>query len=257
MTTPSASGLWLPENISTHGAPIDQTIILLHWFMGILFVGWGLFFLYCLVRYRKGAQARAVYEGSHSKLPTFLEVGVLVVEVVLLVGFSMPIWAKYKNAPPPEDQAMRVHIIAQQFAWNIHYPGPDGKFGRTDPGLVDDTNQIGLDRNDPAAKDDLHLINQLFFPEKKPIIATITSLDVIHSFWILQLRVKQDAVPGMSIDIWWEATKTGDYEISCAQLCGLGHYRMRGSVGIKTQADFDAWMKTQQDELAAGGGGYE
>lgn len=257
MTNLASLPLWLPEDISTHGAPIDNSIIWLHWFMGVLFVGWGLFFAFCLVRFRKGAQQRASYEGTHSKLPTFLEVGVLVVELIFLVGLSMPVWARYKNAPPPAEGALTVRIVAQQFAWNIHYPGADGKFGRTDASLVSDTNQIGLDRNDPAGKDDITTINQLHFPANKDVIARITSLDVIHSFWIPVLRAKQDAIPGMEVPIWFKATKTGEYEIGCAQLCGLGHYRMRGSVAIQTDEEFAAWMKKQQDELASGGNSYE
>ena len=259
MTNPGLKGLWLPEDISTHGAPIDSTIWLLHIFMLILFVGWGIFFLYCLFRFRRSASPKASYEGTHSKLPTWLEVGVAIVEVIILVGFSMPVWAKYKNAPPPEDQAMRVRIVAQQFAWNIHYAGPDGVFGPTHFSMVavDEGNPIGLDMEHPDAADDVQTINELVFPVDKPVIAEISSMDVIHSFWIPQLRVKQDAIPGMTVPVWFTATKAGDYEIACAQLCGLGHYRMRGLVYIKSAEDYQAWMDEKQEELASGDVGYE
>lgn len=257
MINPSASGLWLPENLSAHGAEIDQTIFLLHYFMGALFFGWGAFFVYCLVRFRKGANPKASYEGSHSKLPTYLEVGVLVVEIVLLVFFSMPVWAKYKNAAPKDSEAEHVRVIAQQFAWNIHYPGPDGKFGRTDSSLVSDTSPIGLDKNDPASADDVTTINELNLPVDKPVIVELSSLDVIHSFFLPSFRVKQDAIPGMNIKIWFTATKTGHSEIACAQLCGLGHYRMRGFIDILTPEDYAKWQQEKQDELASGDAGYE
>lgn len=252
-------GFWLPEDISTHGAPIDQAIIVIHYFMFALFIGWGLFFLYCLVKFRRGGNPKAIYEGTTSKLPAYVELGVLVVEIVFLVYFSMPVWAKYKNEPPPEDKAFHVRVVAQQFAWNIHYAGPDGKFGPTRPDLIklDEGNAVGLDKSHPDSKDDVQTINELFFPVDTPVIADISSMDVIHSFWLPELRVKQDAVPGIPSRVWFQATKTGKYEIGCAQLCGLGHYRMRGKVEITSAEDFKTWMDERQAEIASGDTGYE
>ena len=178
---------------------------------------------------------------SHAS--TYVEVGVIIAEAVLLLGFSIPLWAERVNQFPAESEATVVRVIGQQFAWNIHYPGPDGKFGKTDPKLVDaQSNPIGLDRSDPAAADDVVTVNQLHLPVGKPAIIHISSLDVIHSFALQEMRVKQDAIPGMSTPVWFIPTVTSDdmkkrkgdekwsYEISCAQLCGLGHYRMRGYV---------------------------
>jgi cytochrome c oxidase subunit 2 len=180
-----------------------------------------------------------------------VEVGVALVEAILLVGFAIPAWANRVDDIPNERDAVVVRVIAEQFAWNAHYPGADGVFGRTDIKLVAAENPIGLDRTDPAAKDDITTINQLNLPVNRPILIHLSSKDVIHSFSLNQMRVKQDAVPGVSFPVWFTATKTGDWEINCSQLCGLGHYRMRGFYSIKTQQDYDNWLKEEAAALTA------
>lgn len=251
------SRLFLPEDISTHGGQVDSIIWYLHYFMFALFVGWGIFFVYCLIRFRGGASGRASYDGTHSRFPTSIEIGVVIVEVILLVGFSMPVWAHFKHDFPKETEATVVNLVGQQFRWMVHYPGKDGKFGRMSTDLVTDSNTIGLDRNDPAGKDDIVTVGQLHLPVGKPVIARITSTDVIHSFKLPVMRLTQDAIPGMTIPIWFQATKTGHWDIACAQLCGLGHYRMRGDLYIDSDEDFAKWMKEQEDILASGGDSYE
>jgi cytochrome c oxidase subunit 2 len=174
---------------------------------------------------------------------------VALVEAVLLVGFSIPAWAERVSDIPSDSEAIVVRVVAEQFAWNVHYPGQDGIFGRTDIKLVAAENPLGLDRSDPAAKDDITTINQLNLPVNRPIVVHLTSKDVIHSFSLLQMRVKQDVIPGVTFPVWFTATRTGDWEINCSQLCGLGHYRMRGFYSIKTQADFDTWLKEEAAAL--------
>ncbi|MFQ5478801.1 MAG: cytochrome c oxidase subunit II [Candidatus Binatia bacterium] len=244
-------GWWLPPDVSTHGYQIDHLISLLHWFMVFLFVGWGLFMVYTLVRFRARPGHKADATGVTSHLSTYLEVGVAVVEVLLLVGISIPVWAEVKGKPLTESQAdVVVRVVAEQFAWNIHYPGPDGKFGRTDINLVDSGNPLGLDKNDAAAADDITTINQFHFPVGKKVLVYLNSKDVIHSFFLPVMRVKQDAIPGMTIPVWFEAKATGEFEIACAQLCGLGHYRMKGYMTIDTEEGFEAWL-TEQAESAS------
>ncbi len=244
-------GWGFPPNFSTYGSQIDHLIVVVHYFMAVLFVGWGAFLVYCLIRFRQRPGHKANYESTHSKFPKMVEVGVVIFEAFLLIGLSYPIWSKYKTGFPAEKDSIVVHVIAQQFVWNIHYPGPDNQFGRVDPKLVSDSNAIGLDLQDPAAKDDIVTINQLHFPVNKPVIAQITSKDVIHGFGIPVLRVKQDAIPGMMIPIWFEANKTGQFEIACAQLCGVGHTLMRGFVTVDTPEAFDAWLKEQAPQPEA------
>lgn len=198
----------LPPDGSAHGPQIDHLIVLLHWLMVVLFVGWSIFYIYTLIRFRAKKNPKANYHGVKNHFSSYLEVAVLIAEVILLVGFSIPIWSERVDAFPNEKDAVVVRVVAEQFAWNIHYPGRDGVFGKTSVTLVDAENPLGLDRNDPNAKDDITTINQLNLPVNKPVIFHISSKDVIHSFGIPPYRVKQDAVPGLSIPLWFVPTKT-------------------------------------------------
>src|SRR5918912_1929041 len=150
--------LGLPVQASQHAAEIDTMLSLVHWLMLILFVGWGAFFLYVLVRFRRGANPTASYTGAKGKISKGLEVAVAVVEVLLLVFYAIPAWAKRVKAFPTENEAVVVRVVGEQFAWNVQYPGPDGRFGRTDIKLVSADNPLGLDCTDPNAKDDLTTI---------------------------------------------------------------------------------------------------
>jgi cytochrome c oxidase subunit 2 len=142
-----------------------------------------------------------------------------------------------------------VKVVGEQFAWNVQYHGPDGKFGRTDPKLVSADNPLGLDRTDPNAKDDVTTINQLNLPVDRPVLVHLSSKDVIHSFGLYEMRVKQDAIPGMNIPVWFIPNRVGEYEIACSQLCGLGHFRMRGFITIQSAADYQKWYDDQEKEL--------
>jgi len=180
-----------------------------------------------------------------------------VFEVFLLLGLSMPVWAEVKNEFPAEKDALVVRVVAEQFVWNIHYPGADGIFGKTRPELIDSTdNPLGLDEDDPNGADDVHSINIFHMPAGKPVIARLSSKDVIHCFWIPVLRVKQDVVPGMLIPIWFQVKKEvgvpGEekvYDIACAQLCGAQHSAMnKGRAVIHTLEDFEAWYAAAAQE---------
>ena len=250
--------LGLPPLATTHGGQIDSLIGWTHIFMLILFVGWGGFFTYCLVRFRRSRHPVADYHGSTSHTSSYLEGAVLVVEMILLFAFSIPLWAARVDHIPPQREALLVQVTGEQFAWNVHYAGEDGVFGRTDIKLLDlQSNPLGLDRTDPAAKDDVTTLNQLYLPVNKPVIVRLRSKDVIHSFGVPEFRVKQDAIPGLTIPIWFipnvttaeMRTRLGNaefqYEIACAQLCGLGHARMRGFVTVQTAEEFQKWFAEQ------------
>jgi cytochrome c oxidase subunit 2 len=238
-----------PIQASTHAAEVDHMTILVHWLMLVLFVGWGLFFLFVLFRFRKSANPKASYTGAHGKFAKSTEVAVAIIEIALLVFYAIPAWATRVKAFPAESEAVVVHVYAQQFAWNIQYPGPDGKFGRTDIKLVAADNPIGIDRTDPNAKDDIVTINQLNLPVDRPVLVHLSSMDVIHSFGLYEMRVKQDAIPGLSIPVWFIPNRVGEYEIACSQLCGLGHFRMRGFITIQNAADYKKWYDDQEKEL--------
>jgi cytochrome c oxidase subunit 2 len=254
--------LGLPPLATTQGGQIDSLIGWTHLFMLILFLGWGAFFTYMLVRFRRSRNPVAVYTPVKSHALSYVEVSVLVTEMVLLFGFSIPLWAMRVDRRPPESEALVVQVTPEQFAWNVRYAGPDGVFGRTDINMIDlQSNPLGLDRSDPAAKDDVTTLNQLYLPVNKPVIVKLRSKDVIHSFGVPEFRVKQDAIPGLTIPIWFVPnvttaemrTRTGNpefqYEIACAQLCGLGHYRMRGFVTVLSTEEFQKWMDAEEEKL--------
>ena len=259
--------LGLPALASTHGGQIDGMIGWVHLFMLILFVGWGSFMAYALIRFRRSRNPVADHAGMKSHNSTYVEIGVAAVEGILLIGFAIPLWAARVGDLPPESEALIVQVTGEQFAWNIHYAGADQVFGRTDIKLLDlQSNPLGLDRSDPAAKDDITTVNQLYLPVNKPIIVNLRSKEVIHSFGVPEFRVKQDAVPGLTIPIWFiptittadMRTRTGNpefqYEIACAQLCGLGHARMRGFVTVQSAEEFQKWMQDTAAEQSESSG---
>jgi cytochrome c oxidase subunit 2 len=256
-----ANFLGIPAAASAHAGELDQMLVLVHWLMFVLFIGWGAFFVFVLVKFRRGANPNASYVGAKGKFAKSTEVAVALIEVILLVFYAIPAWAKRVTQFPSGSDAVVVRVVAEQFAWNIQYPGADGKFGRTDPKLVSADNPLGLDRKDPDAKDDVTTINQLNLPVGHPILVHLSSKDVIHSFGLYEMRIKQDAVPGLEMPVWFVPTVTTadmraqlknptfDYEITCSQLCGLGHYRMRGFITVMSDADYQKWMAEQVKAL--------
>jgi cytochrome c oxidase subunit 2 len=259
--------LGLPAAASEHAHRMDVALGWVHVLMAVLFVGWSLYFIYVLARFRKSRNPKANHAGAKGTWSKAIEIGVVIFEGFLLIGLSMPLWAERVSAFPDTTRSTEVRVIGEQFAWNVHYPGEDGVFGSTSIDLMDSaSNPVGLDRSDPNAKDDITTVNQLHLPVDKPAIVHVMSKDVIHSFALQEMRIKQDAVPGLSIPVWFVPTVTTEemreikgnpeynYEIACAQLCGLGHYRMRGFMTIHTQEGFDAWMAEQAEYLSGDDG---
>ena len=243
MTFDGDYGYGFPPDVSTTGHEIDQLINVVHWFMLALFVGWGIFMVFCLLRFRQRAGHRAVHESIKAKATKYVEVGVVIFEAVLLLGFSIPILGSVKNElPTDEENPLRVRVMAEQFAWNFHYSGADGVFGRAAPEYIDAVdNPIGLDPNDPNGADDF-VTPELNIEVDRPVICELSSKDVIHSFSIPVMRVKQDVIPGMRIPVWFEATTTGTYQVACAQLCGNNHYKMSAPMVIRTAEAFKTWL---------------
>ncbi len=259
----------LPALASEHGARLDALLGYVHWLMLVLFVGWGLFFAFLLVRFRRRRNPQASYRGLQTHASSYAEVAVAVAEAILLIGFSIPLWSARVDAFPAAADATEVRVVAEQFAWNVHYPGPDGVFGAARVELVDaETNPLGLDPADPAGADDVTTLNQLHLPVGKPVIVHLTSKDVIHSFGLPEFRVKQDAIPGLVTPVWFVPTVTTaamrqrlgdpkfDYEIACNQLCGLGHYRMRGFVTVESPAEYAAWLASKAPQKKGEGDSF-
>ncbi|MBT5078406.1 MAG: hypothetical protein HN820_00670 [Candidatus Marinimicrobia bacterium] len=258
--------LGLPVNASSHGHMLDQMNGWVHWLMIILFVGWGIFFILTLVKFGFLNKEKVDCEGVKSHAGTYGEYAVILFEAFLLVGFAVPLWSLVKtDLPDVTDETVEIRVVAQQFAWNIHYPGIDGKFGRTYATLVDEeVNPIGLDRSSPHGADDIVTLNQMHLPVNKQTIIYLSSKDVIHSFSLPEMRVKQDAIPGMSTPIFFTPIMTTDeflleikgsaregkgFEIACAQLCGNSHYRMRGFLTIDTEEEYNAWLDEEAELL--------
>ena len=226
------AGAWpswmrLPEQASTYAPEIDDMFHLIMWITGVIFVIVELLLVYFLWRYRHREGRVATYTHGNNRLEVIWTI-VPALICVMLALLSRRIWEQIKENMPHD--AVEVHVTGEQFAWNFRYPGPDGKFDTAD---------------------DILTLNQLHFPVGKPVIVTLTSKDVIHSFFLPEFRVKQDAVPGMKTRIWFQGNKVGHWEIACAELCGLGHFRMKGFVNVDTQADYDKWLAEQASAQAA------
>jgi cytochrome c oxidase subunit 2 len=233
--------LGIAPNASQGGYAIDNMLEMLHWFMLLLFLGWGSFFAYTLFRFHHKKSPKANYVGATSHLPTKLEGAVLVLEIVLLLAFAVPLWANRVNEPTGPD-VIHLRAVGQQFLWNFQYTGPDGKFGRRDITLVSASNSLGLDRNDPDAFDDLTATGEMHIPVNRPVVVDVMSKDVIHDFCVPNMRVAQDAIPGSVIPLWFVPIKTGTYEIVCAQLCGNNHAAMKATLVVDTEADYEKWF---------------
>ncbi|MGE3840867.1 MAG: cytochrome c oxidase subunit II [Vicinamibacterales bacterium] len=248
-----AEWLGLPIVASPQAADVSGAVLLLHGFMLVVFVGWLVYFAYAVWRFRAHSRPPASRPVS-AQLAVALVAVVTIYEIVELVAFALPAWNKRVDSVPDRDRATVVRVVAEQFTWNVHYPGADGRFGPTSADGVSPDNPLGVNWNDAASRDDLTTINQLNLPMGSPVLIELTSKDVIHSFTLAEMGVKQDAIPGRTSLVWFqpsrETPEEPSWEISCSQLCGLGHYRMRGFYRIMDPTAFTAWM--EEERLLAG-----
>lgn len=234
---------WLPPVASVQGIEIDRLFYVTLVVTGIAFILVHL--VLALFVWMGGRQQTAAHWHDNRTLELTYTLAPAAI-MLTLVSMGAVVWARI-HAPAPED-ALVVEVRAEQFGWSFRYPGADGTFGRFDATLINArTNPLGLDPADPAGRDDivarggdLHLV------ANRPVHVRLRSKDVLHSFFIPQFRVKQDAVPGVTIPVVFTPTKPGSYEIACAELCGVGHYIMRGKITVESQAAFDAWLASQQ-----------
>jgi cytochrome c oxidase subunit II len=238
----------IPDNFSAHGGQVDHMIDVVHWFMIVLFVGWTLFFLYCVFRFWHKNNPKASYTGVKSHLSTHLEVGVVIVEVVLLFGFAFPLWAERVDSweSVKKLDPVRLRVVGWQFGWTYHYPGADAKFGRVDSNLISGTNDLGIDYSDPNSLDDF-TSPILKLPVDHAAVLYVGTKDVIHNYAIVPMRIQQDAIPGREIPMWFTPIKALETSVVCAQLCGEGHANMVGSMEVIPKDLFDTWFKTQTD----------
>ncbi|MDR7440064.1 MAG: cytochrome c oxidase subunit II [Armatimonadota bacterium] len=229
---------WLPPLAAREGASIDRLIEVTLGVTGAAFLLVHALLGYFVIRYRTRGQPRAYYF-PHS---TPLEVLYTAVPAAVLVSLSvagMVTWSRLHASPPPD--AFLIEIRGQQFSWSARYPGPDGKLGRVDPRIPQPFN---VDPQDPAAKDDV-VSSEIYLVVNRPAHILLRTRDVQHSFWVPAFRLKKDLLPGSTTELWLTPTRTGTFDIACAELCGVGHYTMYGQVRVVTQEEFDRWLRRQ------------
>jgi cytochrome c oxidase subunit II len=231
----------LPLAASEHAAEFDAVLHAVHLHIAVQALAWGAFFAYCVIRFRHRVHPHPSHKALRPALPVLAIALVIAGDAVLLATTALPVWLKRTTLPSSLETPFEVRVAAEQFAWNVHYPGPDGRFGRTSRALISAPNPLGIDRTSAGGADDIGLQNVLNVPINRPVIVHLTSRDVVHSFTLNEMRIRQDATPGLPVRTWFTPTTIGRWEIACSQLCGLGHYRMRGAFAVLSSGDWAAW----------------
>ncbi|HET6202958.1 MAG TPA: hypothetical protein VFI25_09180 [Planctomycetota bacterium] len=223
-----------PEDVSVHGHLVDQLYAHAFWLTLVAFLAVVAILGFCLVRYRAGSGRPPRYTHGSGRGALFLT---LALAFGVFVAIDLPLaledhraWEAIAGSPPDPGRAFRVQVMPQQFVWNVRYPGKDGEFG---------------------TEDDLTTQNRLHVPVGLPVLVELRSVDVIHSFFLPHFRIKQDALPGLTTRLYFEAKKTGTFEIACAELCGSEHYRMRGLLHVESPEEVEAWIERTREEYGA------
>jgi cytochrome c oxidase subunit 2 len=236
---------WWFTPIASNWSTMDDTVNLTFWVTGAVFVGVNLFMAYAIVRYRhrKGVERRAEYEPEYRRLEWWL-IGLTAVGVAAMLAPGLAVWAKFVTVP---EEADVVEAVGQQWSWSFRLPGEDGVFGAVDPSLMNEENPFGMDANDPRGLDDVLVDSaELHLPLDRPVKMLLRSKDVLHDFTVPEFRVKMDLVPGMVTYMWLTPTRTGEFEILCEELCGTGHFAMRGRVVVDDEDAYRTWLAAQQ-----------
>ena len=242
---------WFPESISEHGPLVDHQFAITIIVCGIAFAAAQIGLGWVVWKYRDSSAAtRATYSHGNNRLEVVWTVVTAVVFISLAI-MGQRVWASLHLHAAPAG-SYTVEVVAQQFSWNFHYHGKDNVFGRTDPKLIDDSalNYVGLDDTDPNAKDD-SVVSTLVVPVNRPVELILKSKDVTHSFFVPQLRFKQDLVPGMAIPVHFTVNKVGKYELACAELCGMNHYKMKSYMLVLPENEFSELVNLSQEKFQA------
>lgn len=233
---------WWFTDIAADWGSIDFTINVTFWVTGFVFIACNLFLAYCVYKFRQKDGHKAVYEPENHKL----EVGLSVITALGVVAMLAPglfVWASIVTVP---EDATEYEVMGQQWQWAFRYPGADGQLGYAETTLVTEGNPFGINTEDPRGQDDIVVLGpDMHLPVGKPVKALLRSNDVLHNYTVPQFRVKMDMVPGMVSYLWFNPNKVGSYDILCEELCGIGHFVMRGSIVIEEQADYDTWLAAQ------------
>ncbi len=248
---------WWWTEIASNWGYIDNAILITFWITGFVFVAVLLFMTYCVLRFRHQEGRRAAYEPENRKLEWWLT-GITTVGIVAMLTPGLFVWNDFVNVP---DDATEIEVVGQQWQWAFRLPGEDGQLGKTNTRLIDFDNPLGIDPDDPAGQDDVIVeYADLHLPIDQPVKVLLRSIDVLHDFYVPEFRAKMDMVPGTVTYFWFTPTRTGTFNILCFELCGTGHYAMRGNVVVDTEADFQTWLSEQvtyAEYAALNGGGAE
>lgn len=231
---------WTP--IASNWGYIDNTLVITFWITGAVFAAVVLFMAYCVYRFRHIEGRKAVYEPESRKLESWLTV-VTAVGVAALLAPGLFVWSRFITVPA---DATEIEVVAQQWQWSFRLPGADGKLGTSNARLIGSDNPLGIDPQDPNGQDDVVVeAADLHLPIDKPVKVLLRSIDVLHDFYVPEFRAKMDMVPGTVTYFWFTPTRTGSFEVLCAELCGIGHAFMRGVVDVDTEQDYQAWLQEQ------------
>jgi len=233
---------WTFTELASNWGMVDLTVDITLYITGVVFVAVNLFMAYCVIKFRYKKGARAKYEPENKKLEYWLT-GLTAVGVAMMLTPGLFVWAKFVDVP---EDAHVVEAVGQQWHWTYRYPGVDGKLGEVDAERISSENPFGIDPEDPNGQDDIVVYNpEAHVPVDKPVKFLLRSKDVLHNFTVAQFRVKMDLVPGMNTFLWLTPTRTGRFELLCEELCGVGHFAMRGAVVVDEPEDFDTWLSQQ------------
>ena len=233
---------WWWTEIASNWGYIDDTIVITFWITGVVFIAVILFMAYCVYRFGYKAGHRSEYRPENKKLEWWLT-GLTTVGVAGMLTPGLSVWNDFVSVP---DGAAEIEVVGQQWQWTYRFPGKDGKLGKSSMRNINDDNPFGVDPKDPNGKDDVLVDDsELHLPINKPVKVLLRSIDVLHDFYVPEFRAKMDMVPGAITYFWFEPTRTGTFDIMCFELCGTGHYAMKGNVVVESETDFQKWLGEQ------------
>ena len=234
---------WYWTDIASNWGSMDDTITLTFWVGGTVFVAVCLFMVYCVFKFSYKPDRRAEYKPEDKKLEKILTI-VTTLGVVALLAPGLVVWNQYVNVPKG---ALEIDVMAWQWGWQYRLPGEDGKLGNTKVVNINDNNPFGIIPEDPNGRDDILIqSDEINLKNNRPVKILLRSVDVLHNWYVPQFRAKMDAVPGVVTYYWFEPNKVGEYEVLCAEYCGVGHYAMRGRVFVKNEQDYEDWLQEQE-----------
>jgi len=248
----SGSLYWTPENATEGGQKVDQILDFIFWLTLAVFVLTQGVYIYYLIRYRRKKGVKAHYSHGNNRLEMVWTLTPTLIFLSLAI-WGDRVWFELTNSEVPKD-AITVEVVGYQFAWDLRYPGADGRLDDTALEKISNENKFGLTREDPELSDDFNSA-EMVIPVGRPVHILLRSRDVIHSFYVPEFRLYQDAVPGRTIDwIWFTTTRTGNFQLACSQLCGSGHYNMKAPITVVSQDEYDKWyaakVKSRGEQIA-------